>query len=240
MIPKTLADEILVAYRGVSTASLCTLLFKRGLRTCFIQGVSCLNRAPSHLVGQAFTLRYIPAREDIDTLEQFQDPKHPQRHAVETVPPGRVLVMDCRSDASAASAGSILLKRLEMRGCAGLVTDGGLRDTETIAGLRIPAFCARPSAPTNLTKHHGVDLDVPIGCGGAAVYPGDLIVGDSDGVVVVPLYLAEAIAAEIVEMEAFEDFVFDQVSAGQSIIGLYPPTEETKQRYAALAKTQKS
>jgi regulator of RNase E activity RraA len=144
--------------------------------------------------------------------------------------------MDCRGDASAASAGSILVKRLEIRGCAGLVTDGGLRDTETIAGLGMPTFCARPSAPTNLTKHHGVDLNVPVGCGGAAVYPGDLIVGDSDGVVVVPLNLVEVIAAEIVEMEAFEEFVFDRVSAGESIIGLYPPNEENKQRYAALEK----
>lgn len=233
-----LSDDVLDAYRSASVASVCTLLFKRNLRACFVQGVSRLNTSRVQLAGQAFTLRYIPAREDIDTLEVFQDPSHPQRHAVETVPPGQVLVMDCRGDATAASAGSILVKRLEMRRCAGLVTDGGLRDSDTIAGLEIPAFCARPSAPTNLTKHHGVDLNLPIGCGGAAVFPGDLIVGDGDGVAVVPLHLAEAIAAELKEMEAFEAFVFDQVSAGESIIGLYPPNEETKKRYANLASTR--
>lgn len=236
MNDKMLSEDVLSAYRGASVASLCTLLFKRNFRTCFVQGVSRLNTSPVRLVGQAFTLRHIPAREDIDTLDAFRDPKHPQRHAVETVPPGSVLVMDCRGDPCAASAGAILVKRLEMRGCAGLVTDGGLRDSETIAGLEIPAFCARPSAPTNLTRHHGVDVNVPIGCGGAAVFPGDLIVGDGDGVVVVPLHLAEAIAPEVVEMEAFEEFVFDEVSAGNSIVGLYPPNDETKRRYSALGK----
>jgi len=229
-----LSEDVLAAYRTGSVSSVCTLLFKRNLRSCSIQGVSRLNRSAVHLVGQAFTLRYIPAREDLDTLDVFRDPQHPQRHAVETVPPGHVLVMDCRGDASAASAGSILVKRLEMRGCAGLVTDGGLRDSDTIAGLDMPAFCARPSAPTNLTKHHGVDLNVPIGCGGAPVFPGDLIVGDGDGVAVVPFHLAEEIAAEIGEMEAFEEYVFSQVTDGKSIIGLYPPNEETKQRYSAF------
>ena len=230
-----LSDEVLAAYRTGSVSSVCTLLFKRNLRSCSIQGVARLNRSAAHLVGQAFTLRYIPAREDLDTLDVFRDPKHPQRHAVETVPPGHVLVMDCRGDASAASAGSILVKRLEVRGCAGLVTDGGLRDSDTIACMDMPAFCARPSAPTNLSKHHGVDLNVPIGCGGAPVFPGDLIVGDGDGVVVVPFHLAEEIAAEIGEMEAFEEYVFNQVADGKSIVGLYPPNEETKRQYSALA-----
>ncbi|TQV82229.1 ribonuclease activity regulator RraA [Denitrobaculum tricleocarpae] len=235
MTHKILSDATLAAYRGASTASLCTLLYKRGLRKCFVEGVSRLNRAPIHLVGQAYTLRYIPSREDLNGIEVFRDPKHPQRVAVEAVPAGHVLVMDCRGDATAASAGAILTKRLEVRGCAGLVTDGGLRDAETIAGLEIPSFCARPSAPTNLTRHHAIDLNVPIGCGGAPVFPGDLMVGDGDGVVVVPLHLAEEIAEELTQMEAFEDYVFEQVSAGESIIGLYPPNEETLKRYAARA-----
>ena len=141
-------------------------------------------------MGQAFTLRYIPAREDLNPIEVFRNPDHPQRAAVETVPPGHVLVMDCRGDASAASAGSILHKRMEVRGCAGLVTDGGLRDAELIAQSPMPAFCANPSAPTNLTKHQALDMNVPIGCGGAPVFPGDLVVGDGDGVVIVPLEIA--------------------------------------------------
>lgn len=231
MSAKTVSDEILAIYRGAATSSICTLLFKRGIRTTFIQGVAPVNRAAPRMVGQAFTLRYIPAREDLNTIEVFKDPRHPQRHAVETVPPGHVLVMDCRRDASAASAGSILVKRLEVRGCAGLVSDGGLRDFDTIAGYSIPTFCACPSAPTNLTRHQALDLNVPIGCGGAPVFPGDLIVGDGDGVVVVPLHLVEEIAEEVAAMEAFEAFVFEEVSAGASIIGLYPPNEETRRRY---------
>ncbi len=232
MTHKILSDATLAAYRTASTASLCTLLYKRGFRKCFAEGVSRLNKAPVQLVGQAFTLRYIPSREDLNGIEVFRDPGHPQRVAVETVPAGHVLVMDCRGDATAASAGAILTKRLEVRGCAGLVTDGGLRDAETIAGLEIPSYCARPSAPTNLTRHHAIDLNLPIGCGGAPVFPGDLMVGDGDGVVVVPLHLAEEIAEELPQMEAFEDYVFERVSAGEGIIGLYPPNEETLKRYA--------
>jgi regulator of RNase E activity RraA len=232
-----LSEDILSAYRTANTASLCTLLFKRGFRSSFIQGVGPLNRKRRLMVGQAFTLRYIPAREDLNTIEVFKDPAHPQRHAVETAPAGHVLVMDCRQDTSAASAGAILAKRLEVRGCAGLVTDGGLRDSETIAGLEMPAFCARPSAPTNLTRHQAIDINVPIGCGGAPVFPGDLIVGDGDGVVVVPLHLAEELAEEVVTMEAFEAFVFERVSAGESIVGLYPPNDETMRRYRERSGT---
>jgi regulator of RNase E activity RraA len=237
---QVLSEDVLAAYRTAATSSLCTLLFKRGIRFNFIQGVTAVGRAQRrgpNMVGQAFTLRYIPAREDLNTLDVFRNPEHPQRHAVETTPRGHVLVMDCRQDASAASAGSILAKRLEVRGCAGIVTDGGLRDSETIAGLKIPAFCARASAPTNLTRHQAIDINVPIGCGGAPVFPGDLMVGDDDGVVVVPLHLAEEIAEEVTAMEAFEAFVFEKVSAGESIIGLYPPNDETKRRYSELSET---
>ncbi|MEQ8355056.1 MAG: ribonuclease activity regulator RraA [Kiloniellaceae bacterium] len=240
MSNKVLSADVLAAYRTAATSSLCTLLFKRGIRSNFVQGVTAVGqsgRRGPNMVGQAFTLRYIPAREDLNTLDVFRNPEHPQRHAVETAPPGHVLVMDCRQDASAASAGSILIKRLEVRGCAGVVTDGGLRDSDTIAGLTIPAFCARASAPTNLTRHQAIDINVPIGCGGAPVFPGDLMVGDDDGVVVVPLHLAEEIAEEVTAMEAFEAFVFERVSAGESIIGLYPPNDETKNRYSKLSGT---
>ncbi len=238
MITEILSENLLDVYRAAATSSLCTLLFKRGIRSNFIQGVSSLGRpgrGGRNMVGQAFTLRHIPAREDLNGIEVFRDPKHPQRHAVETTPPGHVLVMDCRQDAGAASAGSILVKRMEVRGCAGIVTDGGLRDSDIIADLEIPAFCAHASAPTNLTRHQPIDINVPIGCGGAPVFPGDLIVGDSDGVVVIPLHLAHEIAEEVVGMEAFEAFAFERVSAGESIIGLYPPNEETKRRYNDLS-----
>lgn len=209
----------------VSTATLCTALFKRGLRNQFLQGVHPLRPGRPNMVGEAFTLRYIPAREDLNPISVFQNPDHPQRKAVEDCPPGAVLVIDSRKDARAASAGSILATRLMRRGAAGLVTDGGFRDTPDIAALDMPAYHQRPSAPTNLTLHQAIDIGVPIACGDVAVFPGDVMVGDSEGVVVIPAHLAGEIAAEATEMTAFEDFVSERVQAGETIIGLYPPTD---------------
>ena len=211
---------------GVSTATLCTALFKRGLRNQFIQDVRPLNPGLPNMVGEAYTLRYIPAREDLNPISVFQDRAHPQRKAVEECPPGAVFVVDSRKDARAASAGAILVTRLMKRGVAGIVTDGGFRDSPEIARLPFPAYHHRPSAPTNLTLHQALDINVPIGCGDVAVWPGDVVVGDAEGVVVIPAHLADEVAAEAVEMTAFEDFVTECVQAGQSILGLYPPTEE--------------
>lgn len=214
-----------------SSASIATMLYKRGLRNQFVQNVSRLNPAWKRMVGPAYTLRYIPAREDLNPVEVFRDPNHPQRKAVEEIPEGFVLIMDCRLDASAASAGSILATRLAIRGCAGVVTDGGLRDAEEIARLDMPSFCTRPSAPTNLTKHQALDLNVPIGCGGVAVFPGDIAVGDGDGVIIIPAELADEIAVEAKGMEKYEAWVMEQVKAGKSIIGLYPMNDENRKRY---------
>jgi regulator of RNase E activity RraA len=216
-----------------STASIATLLFKRGLRNQFIQGVAQLNPEHQRMVGPVFTLRHIPAREDLNPVSVFKDPGHPQRKAVEEIPEGHVLVMDCRQDASAASAGSILATRLQVRGCAGIVTDGGLRDADDIRALDMPAFCANPSAPTNLTKHQALDLNVPIGCGTVAVFPGDIAVGDGDGVIIVPAELADDLAAEAAGMEEYEAWVLEQVKNGASIIGLYPMNDEIRARYDA-------
>ncbi len=211
---------------GVSTATLCTALFKRGLRNQFIQDVRPLNPNLPNMVGEAFTLRYIPAREDLNPITVFQDRAHPQRKAVEECPPGAVFMVDSRKDARAASAGSILVTRLMQRGVAGIVTDGGFRDSPEIARLPFPTYHHRPSAPTNLTLHQALDINVPIGCGDVAVWPGDVVVGDAEGVVVIPAHMADEVAADAVEMTAFEDFVTERVRAGQSILGLYPPTEE--------------
>ena len=221
-----LTSETRDKLKTVSTATLCTALFKRGLRNQFIQDVHPLNPDGAPMVGEAFTLRYIPAREDLNPLSVFQDRAHPQRKAVEECPPGAVFVIDSRKDPRAASAGSILVSRLMKRGVAGVVTDGGFRDSPEIAGLGIPAYHHRPSAPTNLTLHQALDINVPIGCGDVAVWPGDVVVGDGEGVVVIPSHLADEIAAEAVEMTAFEDFVTEEVMKGRSILGLYPPTEE--------------
>ena len=226
--------------KTVSTATICTALFKRGLRNQMIQGVSPLDPGKPTMVGEAFTLRYIPAREDLNSITVFQDRSHPQRKAVEDCPPGAVFVIDSRKDARAASAGSILVTRLMKRGVAGVVTDGGFRDAAEIAKLGIPSFHARPSAPTNLTIHQALDINVPIGCGDAPVWPGDVIVGDSDGVVVIPAGIAEEIADEAVEMTAFEDFVTEKVNEGRSILGLYPATDPAvKPEFAAWRTAKK-
>jgi regulator of RNase E activity RraA len=221
-----LSDSTRNKLKAVSAATLTTALFKRGLRNQFIQDVHPLNPNAGNMVGEAFTLRYIPAREDLNPITVFKDRGHPQRKAVEECPPRAVMVIDSRKNARAASAGSILVARLMKRGVAGIVTDGGFRDSPEIAKLAIPAYHHRPASPTNLTQHQAIDIDVPIGCGDAPVFPGDVIVGDGEGVVVIPAHLADEVADEAVEMTAFEDFVTEEVLKGRSILGLYPPTDE--------------
>ena len=210
----------------VSVATLSTALFKRGLRNQVIQDVRPVARKGRNMVGPAFTLRYMPAREDRNTLAEFRNPNHPQRQAIELCPAGHVLVMDSRKDARAASAGDILITRLMVRGGAGVVTDGGFRDSMVIGELDIPAYHNRPSSPTNLTLHEAIDINVPIGCGDVAVFPGDIMVGDDDSVIVIPEHLADEVAEEAHEMTAYEDFVVERVKAGETIIGLYPRTKD--------------
>ena len=212
--------------KAVSTATLATALYKRGFRSQFVQDVQPLSPLKESMVGEAFTLRYMPAREDLNRLEVFRDRAHPQRKAVEECPPGAVMVMDSRKDPRAASAGGILVSRLMARGVSGVVTDGGFRDSAEIAALGFPAFHQRPSAPTNLTLHQAIDINVPVGCGDAPVFPGDVVVGDNDGVLILPAHLADELAAEATEMTAYEDFVTEEVRNGRSILGLYPATDE--------------
>lgn len=222
--------------KKVSTATLTTVLFKRGLRNVFIQGIFLLNKEAPRMVGEAFTLRYIPAREDLDQLGAFAGRGHPQREAIEACPSGQVLVMDARRDASAATGGDILMTRLMVRGVAGVVTDGGLRDSPTIEKLAWPAYCGARSAPLNLVRHHAVESQVPIGCGGVAVYPGDVVVGDAEGVVVIPASMAEEVAQEAAAQTEFEDWVEAKVKEGRSIFGLYPPDAKTKAEFDAYRK----
>ncbi len=226
-------EDTIEKLRHVSVATLSTALFKRGLRNQVMQDVRPVRTKGRNMVGPAFTLRYIPAREDRNTLAGFRNPDHPQRKAIEQCPPGHVLVMDSRRDARAASAGDILITRLMVRGGAGVVTDGGFRDAMRIGELDIPAYHNRPSSPTNLTINEAIDMNVPIGCGDVAVFPGDIVVGDDDCVIVVPAHLADEIADEATEMTVYEDFVVEQVKAGETIIGLYPATkEEHLQKFA--------
>lgn len=209
-----------------STATITTVLFKRGFRNQFLQGPQLINKSAPRMVGPAYTLRYIPSREDLDELSVFKDRNHPQRKGVEECPEGAVFVIDSRGDPRAASAGGILVTRLMKRGVAGVVTDGGFRDTPEIAELPFPSYHIRPAAPTNLILHHATDLNVPIGCGGVGVYPGDIMVGDGEGVVCIPIHLAESVADEAFEQTVYEDFVQEEVNAGQGLFGLYPLLDE--------------
>lgn len=232
-------SEACIAHmRRASTATLTTQLFKRGLRNVFMHGVRPLGQYGANLVGPAFTLRNIPAREDLDRVEGFANPEHPQRKAIETTPAGHVLVVDCRGDTRAASGGEILTTRLMLRGVAGVVSDGGIRDSAPIAKLPMPVFCAGPAAPLNLVAHHASELQVPIGCGGVAVYPGDLIVGDADGVVVVPAHLAEEVARDADEQERMETWILSRIQQGASLPGTYPPDAAARAAYEAWRATQ--
>jgi len=231
-----LSDETRRRLAACSSATLSTQLFKRGLRNQVLMGVSRITPGAPTLVGEAFTLRNIPAREDIDHIGVYENPEHPQRKAIEITPPGCVLVIDCRADARSASAGGILVRRLEVRGVAGLVTDGGLRDSPEIAARSFPVYCKAPSAPISLITQHAVESNVPIACGGVAVYPGDVIVGDGEGVVVLPRGIAEEVAADTFEQEKLEEFVQQEIASGRPLPGVYPPNAETKARYEAWKK----
>ena len=210
-----------------STATITTQLFQRGLRNLFLNGLKPMNPEHCRFVGEAVTLRNIPMREDLDRLEAFRDPAHPQRKAIEMVGPGQVLVMDCRGDLRGASGGNILITRLRMRGAAGLVSDGSVRDSPEIARNPFPVFAAGHSANLNLVVHHAVDVNVPIGCAGVPVFPGDIIVGDEEGVVVVPRHLAAEVARPAAEQEDLERFVLEKVEGGAALPGTYPPNEQT-------------
>jgi regulator of RNase E activity RraA len=225
------APEVLAWLSRASTATITTQLFQRGLRNLFLNGLKPQNPQHCRFVGEAVTLRNIPMREDLDRLENFRDPEHPQRKAIEMVGPGQVLVMDCRGDLRGASGGNILITRLRMRGAAGLVSDGAVRDSPEIARNPFPVFAAGHSANLNLVAHHAVDINVPIACAGVPVFPGDIIVGDEEGVVVVPRHLAAEVARPAAEQEDLERFVLEKIESGRALPGTYPPNEETLAEY---------
>jgi regulator of RNase E activity RraA len=217
----------------VSTATLTTQLFKRGLRNTFLFGVRPLASEHARFVAEAFTLRYIPAREDLDVVESFEDALHPQRVAVESAPPGHALIMDSRCEGRAATAGDILVTRLAKRGVAAVITDGSFRDSPRLARLGFPVFSAASSATLNLSLHHAADFQVPIGCAGVPVYPGDVLAGDAEGVVCIPRHLADEVAQDAIAQEQLEAFVLRKIQAGAPLIGTYPPSKATRDEYEA-------
>jgi regulator of RNase E activity RraA len=231
--PMPIAPEVLDSLRLASTATITTQLFQRGLRNMFLNGLFPLNPDHCRFVGEAVTLRNIPKREDLDRLEAFRDPAHPQRKAIELVGPGHVLVMDCRNDLRAASGGNILVTRMRVRGAAALVSDGTVRDSPDIAKQPFPVFVAGRSAALSLAVHHAVDINVPIACAGVPVFPGDIVVGDEEGVVVIPRHLAVEVAQPAADQEDLERFVLEKIEDGAALAGTYPPNEQTLTEYKA-------
>jgi len=215
------------------TATIANALLRHGLRNTVLRGLRPVAADQPPMAGPAYTLRFIPAREDIDSLAGYADNDHLHRLAIEQCPPGHVLVIDSGDSATVASAGDLMIARLQVRGVAGVVTDGGFRDAPAIRGTGLPAYqrLAAPAAtPIGL---HPVELDGPIGCAGVAVYPGDVIVGDGEGVVVVPARLAAQVAVEAAEATAYEQFVGHEIARGRSLLGLFPATEASRREYRA-------
>lgn len=219
------------ALRQVSTATLTMQLLKRGFRNTFLTGVVPV-RPELRLVGYAFTLRFIPMREDLDLSSDFDNTTNLQRIAVESVGPGDVLVIDARGDLGAATLGNILATRMMVRGAAGIVTDGAFRDWPAFCDIDLPAYARAAHATASSARHHPAEINGPIGCAGVAILPGDTIVGDAEGIVALPRAVAEAVALDALEQERLETFILSRVAGGASIRGVYPPDERTRADYA--------
>ncbi len=220
----------------ISTATLTTQLLKRGFRNTFLQLTPL--KPSKRMVGYALTLRYVPLREDlVDT--QYDNKVNVQRLAVESVGADEVIVIDARGDIRAASFGHILATRIQARGAAGLVTDGALRDTQGFKQLEMPSYCKAPHATTSFVVHHPLEMNVPIGCAGVLVMPGDVIVGDAEGVVAIPAHVAEEVAHDGYEQELLETFLTQKVASGAALHGVYPPNEETLAEYERWRETKK-
>ncbi len=231
-----IAEKTWDLLRKPSTATLTTVLSKHGLWNTFVTGAKPL--LPNlRMVGQAFTLRYIPAREDLDSSGVFDNLTDQQRLAIEQVGPRDVLVIDARGDERAGTMGNILAMRMFVRGAVGIVTDGAFRDSPAIAEIGIPAYARSAHAATNKTIHHPVDCQLPIGCAGVAVYPGDILVGDGEGVVVIPRHVAGQVAEEAAAQEHREDFFLRKIRSGSPLAGTYPPDEKTLAEYEEFCQS---
>ncbi len=231
-----LAPDTLSLLKDVSTATITLQLLRRGLRGCSMTGPKPFSGSSERLVGPAYTLRYVPLREDLSTIEVLGHPDNPQRIAIEEVPPGHVLVIDGCGETRCGVLGDILVGRLKVRGVAGVVSDASMRDAAGILPIDLPIYCPGATAPPNIGALSLGDRQTRIGCGGVAVDPGDIIVADGDGAVVIPRGLADEIAVDGTEQERFERFVQEKVMEGRSTHGLYPPNDETRAEYEAWLK----
>ena len=222
---------------GVTTATLTTVLLKKGLRNIWLRGTKPLRPGQARVVGPAFTLRFVPAREDLATPESWASPTS-TRAAIECMPPGCVAVADAMGVTDAGIFGDILCERIRVRGVAGLITDGVVRDVAGVLRTNLPVWCEGVAAPASVAGLTFVGWQMPIACGGVAVFPDDVIVADDDGAVVIPATLLDEVVKEAVGQEKFEGWVIEEVRAGHPLPGLYPPNAETKARYQAFCDAQ--
>lgn len=216
---------------GIST--LTNSLLRRGLRNQFLPGIVPVNASAGNMVGPAYTLRLIPAREDIDTLAGLARPDNATLIAVEQCPANAVLIVSAGGETRAATAGDLLAGRLKARGCAGIVTDGGFRDVEGIRGLGFAAYQQRTASAASPGALHAADTQVPIGCAGVAVYPGDIVVGDAEGVVIIPESIAAEVAQEACEAAAYDEFAALKIGEGHPLAGIFPATDRSREAFAA-------
>jgi regulator of RNase E activity RraA len=229
----SLAPEIVSVLSGVSTATVTSVLLKKGLRNVWMRGPRPLQAGQPRLVGRAFTLRFVPAREDLATPASVASPRS-TRAAVEAMPAGAIAVVDAMGVADAGIFGDILCARMKKRGVAALVTDGVVRDAAGVLATGLAVWCRGAAAPPSYAGLTFVGWQEPIGCGGVAVFPDDVVVADADGAVIIPAALLEDVAAAAAEQERLEAWIMQEVEGGAALPGLYPPNEENKARYAGV------
>lgn len=228
---------LLEALRGVTTASLTTALLKKGLRTVWMRGAFALSPGQPRVAGRAFTLRFVPAREDLANPAAWSSPTS-TRAAIEAMPAGVICVTDAMGVSDAGILGDILCARMQQRGVTALITDGVVRDGAGVRETGLPVWCNGVAASPAVASLSFVGWQEPVGCGGVAVFPGDMIVADGDGAVVIPAAMVEAVTAEAVELETFEAWVLARVQAGQALPGLYPANADTLAAYEAHRRGQ--
>lgn len=227
-----LDPSIKKALEGITTATLTTVLLKKGLRKVWMAGTRPFSNAGTRVVGRAFTLRFVPAREDLATPESWASPRS-TRGAIEAMPEGVIAVIDAMGSTEAGVFGDILCARMHKRGVAALVTDGVVRDGAGVTASGLPVWCQGAAAPPSVAGLTFVNWQEPIGCGGVAVYPNDVVVADADGAVLIPANLLEAVTAASVDQEHLEGWIMKEVERGVPLPGLYPANAETKARYEA-------
>ncbi|MSP00948.1 MAG: ribonuclease activity regulator RraA [Acetobacteraceae bacterium] len=233
----TIHPELAKAFEGVTTATITTVLLKKGLRNVWMRGTKPIRPGLKRQIGKAFTLRFVPAREDLATPASWASPIS-TRAAIEAMPEGCIAVVDAMGVTDAGIFGDILCARMAKRGVSALITDGVVRDVAGVLGTNLPVWCQGVAAPASVAGLTFVGWGEPIGCGGVAVFPDDLIVVDDDGAVVIPAALVEAVATEAAEQERQEAWIMSEVDKGVPLPGLYPPNAVTKARYDAWAKGQ--